>query len=365
MENIQLLNPNIIKCRNPNIDFLRLISMFSIVVYHIIFHGKAILKFKSNKIRLLLILCNWHVSCFGLISGLVGNKIIKFSNIYYLWFIAVSYSLIFNILFNLIKYNILNKNRLIYEMFPIALNKYWYLTSYFGSFTFLPLINAGVSTFNQTDIKKCVYFIFFICIIWSYYYKDCFHQQNGKTPYSLLIFYLFGSYIKKYIFFNNHLILYRIIIIVICSFTFIYISILTLIINKNDNHRLRNIFRIEVNSFPMILQTLSIVIIISLIKFNQFISKIIAFVGPLIFDVYLIHENHYIRNYVIVNSFNNYSFNTRISLIFIIIFYKAIVILFVCIFIGYIRNFIFKISKIKKICIKIDLLTTKITHYFI
>ena len=73
----------------------------------------------------------------------------------------------------------------------------------------------------------------------------------------------------------------------------------------------------------MILQTLSIVIIISLIKFNQFISKIIAFVGPLIFDVYLIHENHYIR------------------------------------------NFIFKISKIKKICIKIDLLTTKITHYFI
>ena len=352
--------------RNANIDFLRIISMLSIVLDHLLFHGKAIIKFKTNKLLLLLILCMWHVCCFGMISGLAGNKTHKFSNLYYLWIITVFYSLLFNLIYNQISNISFNKKNFINDIFPIAFNKYWYLTSYFGVYPFLPIINLGVLTLIKINIKKSIYYVLSICIIWAYYYKDCFKQYNGKTPFTLLIFYLLGSYIKKYIFFTNHSLSYNIIIFTICIFSFIYISIITYIINiYYYSNKIKNIFRIEINSFPMILQALAITMIIAIIEFNQYISKLITFIGPLTFDVYLIHENTYVRKAFIAKSFDNYPRELNSFFLYFLIFSKAISIFFICIFIGYIRNFIFKILKIKSICIKFDLTTTKILDYLI
>ena len=366
MEHIKLYINKKNTFRNPNIDCLRIFSMFSIVIDHIIFHGKARIKFKSKMLILLLILCMWHVSCFGIISGLIENKIPKFSNLLYLWIITVFYSILFNIIYNIIKNITFNKNNFISNIFPIVNNKYWYLTAYFGIFPFLTLINNGVLSLNQTNIKKILYFILSICIIWTYYFGDCFKQHNGKSPYSFLIFYLLGSYIKKYIFFKNHHLIYRIAIFIICFISFVYISMITYIIYiKNYSKTLASIFRIEINSFPMILQALTITIMIATINFNKYLERFITFIGPLTFDVYLIHDNTYVRNAYIAKSFNDYPININISFLFFLIIFKAISIFFICIFFAYIRNRIFKILKIKNLCIKLDIITTKITYYLI
>ena len=207
-----------------------------------------------------------------------------------------------------------------------------------------------------------------IFIIYASFNHDIFSQNKGKSPFSLLIFYIFGKYIDKYSFHKKNKKIYRFLICIICSFIFLFISWITFIINtKNSLNQLNSfiitIFKIEINSFPMILQSVALTIFIAQIQFNNYISRFITFIGPLTFDIYLIHENTYIRRSYIKNSFNQYSLNLNISLIFLLIFKKALLIFNVSIILAYLRNFLFRICKIKKICSIFETTTERIINY--
>ena len=90
------------------------------------------------------------------------------------------------------------------------------------------------------------------------------------------------------------------------------------------------------------------------IKINKFLRKIICFFGPLSFGVYLIHDNRFIRALIIKPLFKNYSSNLKLSYIILLIVIKGFQILCFCFFIDFLRNIIFIILKIKKLCIFFD-----------
>ena len=62
------------KKRNPGIDFVRLISMYFVILNHILFIGEAFKKYHKYKKQLnnLHIFTDWHNNGFALISGIVG-----------------------------------------------------------------------------------------------------------------------------------------------------------------------------------------------------------------------------------------------------------------------------------------------------
>ena len=73
---------------------MRILGMYAIIIDHILIHGKVLKKYKNYKgLYLLLTFCFWHVNSFALISGIVGYKTNKYSNIIYLWLHALFYSL--------------------------------------------------------------------------------------------------------------------------------------------------------------------------------------------------------------------------------------------------------------------------------
>lgn len=88
------------KIRNPGIDFGRILAMFSIITHHILTHGKAIIKYRHfkelNKLNTSIF---WHVSTYIFISGYIGYKSTKYSNLFYFWFCTVFYSIIIIIIF--------------------------------------------------------------------------------------------------------------------------------------------------------------------------------------------------------------------------------------------------------------------------
>ena len=356
-ENINKMNKNY---RNPNIDLIRTLGMLAIMIDHLLYHGGGFGKFKFIELQLLNILCMWHVCSFGIISGLVGNKTHKFSNLLYLWILVVFYSFIFFIRYNPYK-TFMKFSIIINNLLPVLTGKYWYFRCYFGIYPFLPFINEGISRLNRIQIKKSIYFMFGIFIIWIQYYKDYFQQCNGRSPISLEIFYIFGAYIGKYVFYMKISIYYRFLICIICLFIFINISIFCYNINIKNSYPkidpgIKRIFRIQINSFPMVIQTLSITLFVAQISFNKYISKFITFIGPLTFDVYLIHENSFVRRNYIKNALNNSIKNITIINAFFFIFAKAIYIFFLCILLAYIRNIIFRILKIKNICVNTELI---------
>lgn len=373
-ENLPLFKKNQEKkehFRNPNIDFIRIFGMLAIVIHHFLLHGKAMVKYKSYiKLRLLNIICTWHVGSFGVISGIVGNnKSHKYSNLLYLWIITIFYLLLFYLKNNILKTHIIRYN-FISLIFPVIHNKYWYFSSYFGIYPFLPFINTSISYIPQITFKKSVYFMISIFIIWASCYGDVFSQNSGHSPFSLLIFYIFGKYIGKYIFYIKHGTRYRILICIICIVIFISISLLSYnIYIKNYcpyfNPRIKNIFHVSINSFPMLLQVISFTIFSAQLQFNNFFSRVLKFIGPLTFDVYLIHDNPYIRNTYISLFFNKYSSNLNILIVFLLVIKGSFYIFGISIFIGYIRNKIFRFIKIKELCITFETIITKIMYYLI
>ena len=205
---------NIIKIkkeRNYGIDLLRIFSMINIINLHInlfsrqLYLGYSSLKYKS--IWRLEVFSYSAVNCFGLISGIVGYRKYKFSNLIYLWLTVFFYSISISSYLFFVKSQIKFKS-LFLSLFPILIKRHWYVNAYFCMYLLLPFINFGINSVNSSFHKNSV--IFFI-LFYSIYYviskivdlNNNFNFLNGGySSMWLIILYIIGAYFGKYIIIN-------------------------------------------------------------------------------------------------------------------------------------------------------------------
>ena len=130
------------KIRNPGIDFARIISMFNIVLNHYIRNGFVFDHFPQyeRQLSLLKSFTDWNNNAFILISGIVGYKTNKYSNLIYLWLTVFFYSVGIHKFYEYFKKNSIIKENIIYEYYPMIFKRYWFFTTYFGMYLFLPII---------------------------------------------------------------------------------------------------------------------------------------------------------------------------------------------------------------------------------
>ena len=148
--NNNYINENILKSkRNYGIDLLRIFAMINVIILHINKYSRLLMinnqdpKFKS--VWLLEIMSYWGVNGFGIISGIVGYKKCKFSNLIYLWIQTFFYSTIFSLYLYIIERNNNTIRNLILSFFPLLIKRHWYVNSYFCMYQFLPFINYGIN----------------------------------------------------------------------------------------------------------------------------------------------------------------------------------------------------------------------------
>jgi surface polysaccharide O-acyltransferase-like enzyme len=156
--------------RNYGIDLLRIISMINIINLHInLFSGQLSLNYTSPKFYSIWrseVFSFCAVDCFGLISGIVGYKRYKFSNLIYIWIQLCFYSTSIS-LFLFIK-NQINIKDLFLSLFPILIKRHWYINAYFSMNLLLPFINHGINSLNRKIYKNLIiFFIFFFLFIIS------------------------------------------------------------------------------------------------------------------------------------------------------------------------------------------------------
>ena len=140
---------------------------------------------------------NWHVNAFNFISGYVGYKTAKYSNLIYLWFCALFYSLGIIKYFSIFKPNLYKKKIDFNDFFPVINIKYWYFTEYFGMYLFLPVINKGLESINKSQLKVSIFSFIIIFVI----LQDCinpklnsFKIDDGFSVIWFIIVYLTGAY---------------------------------------------------------------------------------------------------------------------------------------------------------------------------
>ena len=365
-------NQKIITKRNAGVDLLRIVTMIGIVYTHVLnFKAINIYTQYRDKLNNTYTYVFYHNNAYALISGIVGYKSTKYSNLLYLWLCVIFYSV--GIRFYL-KYKGGNiEGELYKEYFPVIYSRYWYFTSYFGMYIFLPAVNKGIQYLNKPEFKALVMSMCGIFVVWQSYMNrkdDHFKMNGGSSPIWFLCIYIIGAYIGKY----N--IIYTGIKRYIFSFIYLFIflfssslhnkySIYTIIeYSANYKTKFKNFIK-KLSSDNLICviklsQAISLALLFLQLKYNKYLSKLITFVGPLTFAVYLIHDNHNIKLNYLNKLFDGESYNLTFNEVMQMLILKCIKIFVGCIIIEYLRHLLFTTLKIRKICIFIEKIFFKI-----
>ena len=194
--------------RNHGLDLLRIISMIHIINLHINLYSGFLASLKYNlpqfkPIWRLQAFSRWSVNCFGLISGVVGYKKTKFSNLIYIWITVLFYSIIISLY--MYHKNSISKKDFYLSFFPILIRRHWYFNAYFQMYLLLPFINKGIECLEKKTYKKIVLIFIFL---YSFYhiFGVCIGKNNslflndGYSGMWLTIIYIIGAYFGKYIF---------------------------------------------------------------------------------------------------------------------------------------------------------------------
>ena len=355
------------KERNPGVDLLRILGMIDIVAFHITMHlGEQYPRYKNECIYM-EIFTQWHISNFGIISGIVGYKSNKYSNLLYLWLWVLYHSVTIHYFFKRFypqKLTNIPENE---YFLPLISNHYWYFTSYFKMYLFLPLINKGLNYIDKAELIIIILSLYGILFIW----KDLKSKERGNfcndtSVKTLLSYYLLGAYIGKFVLNQNKdskriiNIIKNIIYYLILIYIFIKSSNITYdstFYEGNNKYKLilKKLFYNTSNSMAMVLQSLSLCLFFTRIKYNKYIGKIITFFGPLAFSVYLIHNHIDVRGSRFLTwLFSKYSSNLTPKYIAINVIYEATKVFVGCIAIDYIRFLIFKLLKVREICVFLE-----------
>ena len=103
----------------------------------------------------------------------------------------------------------------------------------------------------------------------------------------------------------------------------------------------------------ILLSAVMLLLLFSQLKFSQVVNKIISIAAPLAFSVYIIHNEPHVMKYFIKGTMVDLvSLNPVVFLLSILGI--AISIYIICSLIDLVRFYLFKILKIKELCIKIE-----------
>ncbi len=300
--------------RNYGIDLLRIFAMIGVLILHLLLYSVGNKIKPSNKkyksVWCLESICICSVNCFALISGVVGYKNYKFSNLIYLWFHIFFYSFVVGIIYSKICYKYFFSINNIKNMFPILINRHWYFNSYFIMYLFVPFLNEGIKNLNKKTFRNIIIFhIFFFSIydvVCIFEKTNPYHQlNNGFSGLWLIILYIIGSYFGKYIINKNndqnifYFFKWFLIFLFLTTFNF---KLQLMLINKKKDFRL-SLFKKYIN--PIVLfQAISLLMFFSKLKIkSNFLKKLISFFTPLVFGVLLFHSRILHLNIKIINNF--------------------------------------------------------------
>lgn len=329
--------------RNSKLEILRIISIIFIVLSHYVVHSgfnvhdlplginRAILEF--------CILGNIGTMLFVLISGyfLINSNKVKLKKIVHFILQVVFYSVFLYLFVIVINKEFFKIKDFILNLFPITFKRYWFATVYFIIYLFHPFINKFLNSLSRKEyinyltISIFIFFVLSTITTMDYY---------GNEIIRFIILYSIGAYMSKYsdnYFYQKKNSIKNFILssflIMISIILFDYIGVKVHFFSSHSTYFL-NIY-----SFLALLLSVSLFGCFSQMKPNS--NKFINYISSLVFGIYLISDNKYLREIIWCNLLNNKNYFLSNYLIIHIIA-SILVISFICLFIEGVRKKIFE-----------------------
>lgn len=364
------------KTRDINVEVIRIIAMLMIIMTHCLMHQNLIGQPEvstGNYITLHFIrgMISIQNALFILISGYYAIRSkFNLSKILKLWGKTFFYSFIFYII-----YTIWGRDSYPYEnLLPILSGQYWFITAYIALYLISPILSMIIKklTKNQFKYLLILLMIFYSIIRITLNPSGIFNGGFGPVLYV----YLIGAYISLHVEIKKEKQLYllkSVILVVLTAWLSIFFN--AIYESGIDNTTLKRIIYTIIEGLH---QYSSILIILSAVFFfmkfksidmNQSrFKKIISFISPSIFSIYLIHEN--INNRWIWAAMNFSRYGDSPFLVTYVIGITIIVFI-VCLMIDSMRRLVWHILKkipcvskfVEKLNEKINKINVKVNQY--
>ena len=359
------------KKRNSNFELMRIISMFLIVLWHVIIHGHTLDNSYNGHITILLKLIEFiiiiHVNSFVILSGYYQSKSkFRFSKLLSLIIQVIFYSSIIYLIgakLNIIEFN---TNAFINTLLPSTINDYWFIKAYIALYILSDIINLTINAMDQKTYKNVLTLLFILFSTLPFLTGQRFFDNNGSTFYNFIFLYMIGGYISKYgikkldsFSQKKYYLVLTFIFLSMAILNFIIIELCTRGINVNPiiNDISYKILCTKLTFTPpmVVIQSICYLLVFKNLNLK---SKLINYISSCTFGIYLFHDNHcWIRQNIYVffkidnGSFSSYSIFIKILIVAIIIFIIGVII-------ETLRKLIFKlflkIKPVEKLCKKIQ-----------
>ena len=213
----------------------------------------------------------------------------------------------------------------------------------------MPLMNIILEKATKRQLQLYIGIIlFFFCGIQTLFFSDAFGTDDGYSAIWLMILYLAGGYLRKY----GSLKSAKPVRYLLGYFAFTFLTWLSkLLIELLTLHflgepRAGNYF-MSYKSPTVFLAAVCLVLFFANLKIPPFWKKIIGFLSPMTFGVYLIHSHPLVLTNIMEKSFVGYAALPCIAVIPAVLG-TAAGIYFVCSGIDFIRLRLFKMLRVRQ-----------------
>ena len=351
--------------REWGIDFLRILSMYLVVILHILGAGGVLDAAPSGTARywvawLLEAGAFCAVNCFALISGFVmADKTVKPHRLVSLWTQVLFYSVSMTFLVQHFYPDFVGSHAVRMAFFPVLSKQYWYFTAYFMLFLFLPVLNKGIQALTRrqhfgmlaalltvaglTRILDCVRAGDQPFLNGDHYFVD------GYSFTWLAILYLLGAYIRRWVKKEK-------VSRWLALAGYLFFSLLTFgvrfCIKQIPDHRISSRVLYSYLSPTVVGAAVMLFLFCWTLQFPGWMEKCIRAVSPLAFSVYLIHTCPAVFNYVVAGSVRGLADHAALRMACEVLVLAGGVFA-VCIAVDALRSLLFRALRVDSLCKKL------------
>ena len=193
--------------RNLGIDGLRSLSMLMVICYHVLSQGSILDAVglgggtKHYVLSLLKILCFCAVNVYGITTGyMLSDSRFRLSRIVKLWATTVFWGVAVSCVFFVTDPETRSVKELISACLPLLRGRYWFFSAYFVVYMVSPALNHLIRTLPRQTFRLlfAALFVIFGIIPVGALGNDVLRISGGHHMVWLLALYLIGGYIRRY-----------------------------------------------------------------------------------------------------------------------------------------------------------------------
>ena len=190
--------------RNPGIDLLRALSMFFVICLHLLGQGglvehAAAGSGKSCFLILLQTLSYCAVDIYGITTGyLMCSRAFRLSRLTKLWLTTVFWSVAVSCGFFIFVPESRSISEMVSMFLPILRGRYWFFTAYFVTMLVSPVLNVVIRTLSRRQFRlllAAMFVIFGLIPVCSLGY-DVLRISGGNHFSWMIALYLIGGYLR-------------------------------------------------------------------------------------------------------------------------------------------------------------------------